>query len=45
MSDNRKILKEIAINNAISYWTENKKGNYSKEYCKEQIKYFENLRP
>jgi hypothetical protein len=44
MSDNRKILKEIAINNAISYWTENKKVNYSIKHCKEQIKYFENLR-
>tara|TARA_R110000772_G_scaffold265362_1_gene386745 strand:+ start:1526 stop:1651 length:126 start_codon:yes stop_codon:yes gene_type:complete len=36
MSEERKRLKEVAINNAISYWIN--KGN------KKHIEYFENLK-
>jgi hypothetical protein len=36
MSEERKKLKEMAISNAISYWSD--RGN------EEQIKYFEGLR-
>ena len=36
MSEERRKLKEIAINNAISYWIN--KGN------KEHVKYFEGLK-
>ena len=45
-------LKEIAIKNAISSWTNKKNGmyrsfekkRYTPEYCEEQIEYFKNLK-
>ena len=45
-------LKEIAIKNAISSWTNKKNGmyrsfekkRYTPEYCEEQIQYFKNLK-
>ena len=45
-------LKEIAIKNAISSWTNKKNGmyrsfekeRYTPEYCEEQIEYFKSLK-
>ena len=54
LQEQRELLKDMCIKNAISSWTDAKNGKYhagnsyakgkSPEYCEEQIEYFKNLK-
>ena len=54
MNDLKNKWKEMAVQNAISNWSDAKNGNYhlmnsyakgkTPEYCEKQIQYFKNLK-